>query len=198
MIAVDDHLHGSPPRVWGRCMVTCMPPSRLRFTPTRVGTIFRFSISLWRPPVHPHACGDDKVYLLPERNPVGSPPRVWGRCTGISGWLAFRRFTPTRVGTIPSAGAAARDAAVHPHACGDDTSTFGSFPIYVGSPPRVWGRSCADGARRGSLRFTPTRVGTILCRWCSPWQSAVHPHACGDDRNLLDGSRRHAGSPPRV
>ena len=115
----------------------------VRFTPTRVGTIHTLFAKQSNGAVHPHACGDDaqRGRNLP----------------------AYYRFTPTRVGTI--------------------NSTRWSQFATRGSPPRVWGRwvshngapsvptvhphACGDddiisAANRAMMRFTPTRVGTIL------------------------------------
>jgi hypothetical protein len=53
-------------------------------------------------------------------------------------------------------------ASVHPHACGDDKRHFLGGRHLGGSPPRVWGRSLGDFLEDHCIRFTPTRVGTIL------------------------------------
>src|SRR6266851_5071119 len=90
---------GSPPRAWGRHCPALHADPRHRFTPTRVGTTFRTPPRRARPPVHPHARGDDMIDGLTSATLCGSPPRAWGRlreqfllCRGV-------RFTPTRVGT---------------------------------------------------------------------------------------------------
>ena len=109
---------------------------------------------------------------------LGSPPRVWGRLQDSDKFLACSRFTPTRVGkTIKNE----REAAA-----------------FSGSPPRMWGRRCEQGADIFSPRFTPTRVGkteafSILAR-----AMAVHPHACGEDADLIRCAPDCLGSPPRV
>ena len=83
-------------------MVETMVYSR-RFTPTRVGktltrpkdrpaypvTPTRVGKTPLRPfwaaarAVHPHACGEDIAMSKQTRHATGSPPRVWGRRSGL-------------------------------------------------------------------------------------------------------------------
>ncbi len=93
------------------------------------------------------------------------------------------------------------------------------FVSYIGSPPRVWGRSDRVPPHRFAARFTPTCVGTIMEIDSISDGFAVHPHVCGDDFHsaprcaasgrftptcvgtmLAAGRFRFsaAGSPPRV
>src|SRR5690606_13324377 len=87
---------------------------------------------------------------------------------------------------------------VHPHACGDHTSTAPAFMFVIGSPPRVWGP--LDGIDKAfvHVRFTPTRVGTTAGSGVSSCEPAVHPHACGDHGAGLLVVGLCTGSPPRV
>src|SRR6266542_1595810 len=91
--------HGSPPRVWGRPAPSQLAGDDERFTPTRVGTTFKWIGVSDLTAFHPHACGDDACKKSRKIPFCGSPPRVWGR--RLRDLLAARgdRFTPTRVGT---------------------------------------------------------------------------------------------------
>ena len=92
--------HGSPPRVWGQCPVAATPTESVRFTPTRVGTIWPPACRWYPGAVHPHACGDNRSFSTYSASYTGSPPRVWGQLRlGCLSW-SRSRFTPTRVGTI--------------------------------------------------------------------------------------------------
>ena len=71
-------LIGTPPRVWGLLVGRNSYVRLGRYTPTRVGTSASRTLTVCRPPVHPHACGDfaiitNRPYIL-----CGTPPRVWG------------------------------------------------------------------------------------------------------------------------
>jgi len=108
---------------------------------------------------------------------------------------------------------------VHPHACGENSSTGASgFPLggspprmwgkllpchqreprLHGSPPRMWGKSHKLNANHSGLRFTPTHVGKIRRGGTGRNMLLVHPHACGE--NVLWAVLRGPGdgSPPRM
>ncbi len=93
---------GSPPRAWGQCELVVRASSPLRFTPTRVGTIERQGIHHRNETVHPHARGDNISASVPITLPNGSPPRAWGQSLVLEDQHGLSRFTPTRVGTIPT------------------------------------------------------------------------------------------------
>jgi len=72
--------------------------------------------------------------------PCGSPPRVWGQLVLPAQAFQFERFTPTRVGTMPTIGSRGGTTSVHPHACGDNVVVTDPDLDEIGSPPRVWGQ----------------------------------------------------------
>ena len=169
---------GSPPRVWGQRLANNKLQRIGRFTPTRVGTTSPVDPCVRRGPVHPHACGDNDPARIARAILVGSPPRVWGQQLWWSHGLRALRFTPTRVGTT--------------------TVLLSTNLVRYGSPPRVWGQRKKDQGAHYPGRFTPTRVGTTFLVLRMTAQTAVHPHACGDN-NLPPLSRSSiTGSPPRV
>ena len=189
---------GSPPRVWGRLLLTTCNGVSMRFTPTRVGTTRILRIEFAPNPVHPHACGDDLSTRMTCPCETGSPPRVWGRHAEYITLIERRRFTPTRVGTTPHPVRTRTARPVHPHACGDDSSALPVFPVWAGSPPRVWGRPSGRVITPALCRFTPTRVGTTSEGVATGPIFTVHPHACGDDSALSRNWMGTYGSPPRV
>ena len=191
-------LSGSPPRVWGRRVLTRLCRVSHWFTPTRVGKTFCSRTCSRLSSVHPHACGEDPVVHGAAYPRAGSPPRVWGRhdlsvggtyATGspprvwgrLGDWrpdLAVWGFTPTRVGKT--------SRRPNPMRCAH------------GSPPRVWGRpgmSCLLGVM---VWFTPTRVGKTPASPRGRCVRTVHPHACGEDASGWLLRLGYPGSPPRV
>ena len=110
----------------------------------------------------------------------------------------LERFTPTCVGNAVGAVGAEAEQAVHPHVCGECTTTRAMPTNTIGSPPRVWGMRPWDGSAHELARFTPTCVGNATSTARRAARQAVHPHVCGeclghDGRDAHDG-----GSPPRV
>ena len=169
---------GSPPRAWGQ-----------RNGHQSCGANF---------PVHPHARGDNGIRVDCPIDHHGSPPRAWGQHLRPFGFRVRNRFTPTRVGTTIPGPRRTGIAAVHPHARGDNTTDFSCHWPTSGSPPRAWGqRQCARPST-GTVRFTPTRVGTTNriapCRYRHP----VHPHARGDNSASRSFFSPAVGSPPRA
>ncbi len=202
----EDHQHvprqrlwiGSPPRVWGRRQNFIVPILTKRFTPTRVGKTVYGCPALRARSVHPHACGEDACGANGGWLDFGSPPRVWGRRRRDISRVLTQRFTPTRVGKTGADAWQRWPAAVHPHACGEDSRFWHLRSCNDGSPPRVWGRRVGDRAEIETLRFTPTRVGKTSLGEQHFRASTVHPHACGEDTADPPDQQAAHGSPPRV
>ena len=189
---------GSPPRAWGQRRIHAPKSSAFRFTPTRVGTTATGSRISRTLSVHPHARGDNNYGINQVYSEYGSPPRAWGQLLML--YLPTRkpRFTPTRVGTTPASISPRAFATVHPHARGDNTSSYACTMAVFGSPPRAWGQLGRLGILGLVIRFTPTRVGTTL-RWrASSCVTAVHPHARGDNYSTDHIRVAEYGSPPRA
>jgi len=171
---------GSPPRAWGRRYALPCHPTTARFTPTCVGTANQVTVVSQGWAVHPHVRGDGARVAGHREALTGSPPRAWGRLRGSGGVVGRGRFTPTCVGTARPTSRHARsksvhphvrgdgdrheaglhERAVHPHVRGDGSSAANVGRWSTGSPPRAWGRLLWRRCRRGTIRFTPTCVGT--------------------------------------
>ena len=128
----------------------------------------------------------------------GSPPRVWGLRSLPSTGATRSRFTPTRVGTAAPKTIEFSPSTVHPHACGDCTTTVDGESAWYGSPPRVWGLLKSMTVSGTLDRFTPTRVGTAAEAGVDRHRTPVHPHACGDCQLVGPSGQPQHGSPPRV
>ena len=127
-----------------------------------------------------------------------TPPRVWGR-------HHFQRLdhggmgnTPTRVGKTTGRGRVESLGRKHPHACGEDSSTWRSRPPGPETPPRVWGRRRAHVVDDVGHGNTPTRVGKTqlarkVCR-----DRRKHTHACGEDSLNAIAQLCARETPPRV
>ena len=111
---------GSPPRTWGQQNASYMSYVLHRFTPTHVGTTGSGVARSRDRPVHPHARGDNATLGDCDVPGCGSPPRTWGQRAWRWPGRPGCRFTPTHVGTTLDAIRRHRDAAVHPHARGDN------------------------------------------------------------------------------
>ena len=90
---------GSPPRAWGRRLNRHPFALHVGFTPTCVGTATVSTGATSGTGVHPHVRGDGTRKAAPANEPLGSPPRAWGRRRGRGLGGRGVRFTPTCVGT---------------------------------------------------------------------------------------------------
>ena len=151
---------GSPPQVWGHRRDTERRQARYGFTPTSVGTSFLCRPHTPRNTVHPHKCGDISLTSVPLGNLAGSPPQVWGHHQPFRSHQGVHGFTPTSVGTSGQSLCQRSPVGVHPHKCGDITSSAASVRAGTGSPPQVWGHLYCDSQGVAETRFTPTSVGT--------------------------------------
>ncbi len=112
--------HGSPPQAWGQRSVAQIRNSRNRFTPTSVGTAAPFWRGHGTTAVHPHKRGDSRKHPIVTAVSCGSPPQAWGQPEFVLTGCRCRRFTPTSVGTAPSA--------------------YLLMYLACGSPPQAWGQ----------------------------------------------------------
>ena len=86
---------------------------------------------------------------------------------------------------------------VHPHARGDNILQRSTVFHAHGSPPRAWGQSVRSVCRTLPIRFTPTRVGTIIDAIAQIIATTVHPHARGDNGLSFGCELNHPRFTPR-
>ena len=123
---------------------------------------------------------------------------MWGTPGSGPRGLPRTRFIPTHVGNTYSLTLESSSESVHPHACGEHSTTAELVQHNAGSSPRMWGTLLAGVGPADVVRFIPTHVGnTTAGRWQrSP--GSVHPHACGEHRSDSILTVITAGSSPRM
>ncbi len=83
---LDPRTSGSPPRVWGKLLITAKNGRISRFTPTGVGKTSIILVSLAViARFTPTGVGKTLPALLDTDETCGSPPRVWGKRFGRIG-----------------------------------------------------------------------------------------------------------------
>ena len=137
-LAQGSHV-GSSPRLWGTLLDLRIGEPLFRFIPTPVGNTHPDASTETERPVHPHACGEHCVNGSVFCSLSGSSPRLWGTLS----WFAFSifpvRFIPTPVGNTRPGRQTDPSEPVHPHACGEHSSSTLSAWSSSGSSPRLWG-----------------------------------------------------------
>ena len=107
-------------------------------------------------------------------------------------------ITPACAGTTHGSASLCSSLGDHPRVCGDYSLCPWSYPILLGSPPRVRGLPCGIYTSGGVTRITPACAGTTGLRRGSRAVRRDHPRVCGD---YWGGNGTHSspsGSPPRV
>ena len=148
--------------------------------------------------VHPHGCGEHSLRGAPRTPCAGSSPRVWGTLLLLLVLWFLVRFIPTGVGNTTKRYGEISGKTVHPHGCGEHSSTVQPLPVDNGSSPRVWGTLVLVWFPGFVLRFIPTGVGNT-CGVPTPTdRKPVHPHGCGEHATVAGKAEKAAGSSPRV
>ena len=198
LIDNDGTVTGSPPRTWGKRLVTVVPIIMIGFTPTHVGKASDKRSSLPQIRVHPHARGESRRRQPDHQLRLGSPPRTWGK-RNRGGWIGGNTgFTPTHVGKARARLQPFGATAVHPHARGESPMLIDNDGTVTGSPPRTWGKRDLARVLADLPRFTPTHVGKALPPVRPGRQSGVHPHARGESQATSRFTTPAPGSPPRT
>src|SRR5439155_646865 len=154
-------------------------------TPTCVGTIPAWGVSVVSATVHPHMRGDNVYNWIAAVPALGSPPHAWGQSPARFHACALPRFTPTCVVTMCTTGLLLSLSPVHPHMRGDNRVGYRHARGIRGSPPHAWGQLARLPNLWARMRFTPTCVGTMTPLRSQSLRITVHPHMRGD--NAVNG-----------
>ena len=87
---------------------------------------------------------------------------------------------------------------VHPRACGEQPCVLYSFPLRVGSSPRLRGTVNAAMSANPIGRFIPAPAGNRAMLRSAPTRNTVHPRACGEQLILRSFKSGQIGSSPRL
>src|SRR5262249_31225404 len=108
------------------------------------------------------------------------------------------RLAPTHVGNTVIFADAPSTSAVHPHARGEYADGRRRLETERGSPPRTWGIRPVRWPRAGTIRFTPTHVGSTAQTAAGVRGRSRHPHAGGEHRRARQCIAGEDASPPRT
>ncbi len=171
---------GSSPRVRGTVVGTEVLAAVRRFIPARAGNSPAKNIGWPSIAVHPRACGEQACRRVDGSTQPGSSPRVRGTDPLPGRSRPLSRFIPARAGNSRWTAHKSRGTAVHPRACGEQSSPNRGFPASSGSSPRVRGTAVLGDDIQLAARFIPARAGNSATAEAADKGSAVHPRACGE------------------
>ena len=184
--------------MWGRRVRIRPDAETVGNTPTHVGKTLNSWIQPSRFKKHPHACGEDTRPIAVPPTSEETPPRMWGRRSGVAPASAHDGNTPTHVGKTKARDSRHKRQRKHPHACGEDFGPGGPHPPTWETPPRMWGRPIGESNSAGNERNTPTHVGKTGGAQDGRQKTKKHPHACGEDKSTKPTSAPALETPPRM
>ena len=131
---------GSPPRVRGKDAVLFYMADPVGITPACAGKS-RFQ-SRPRPVAgdHPRVCGEKNITSRTKNSELGSPPRVRGKASSITGYFGVVRITPACAGKSRFCSWLPAVEGDHPRVCGEKSGSCPCCCLRLGSPPRVRGK----------------------------------------------------------
>ncbi len=189
---------GSSPHMWGTPYFVNGTTLWSRFIPTHVGNTEALSAIPNTQPVHPHTCGEHSSFSTAPHHITGSSPHMWGTPDGRSKEHHGCRFIPTHVGNTIRTRWPRRWCTVHPHTCGEHSSAAAWTCAVYGSSPHMWGTLYLSLFWLMLKRFIPTHVGNTPSHQHPVSLRPVHPHTCGEHRNLMRAGTCSSGSSPHM
>ncbi len=120
-VEIPKGFSGSSPQVWGTQSATVSAADFSRFIPTGVGNAYPAGHYRNYKTVHPHRCGERRLFLPVPHPRNGSSPQVWGTLSAQIAFAVRGRFIPTGVGNARGRKGQNVGRSVHPHRCGERT-----------------------------------------------------------------------------
>ena len=177
----------------------------LRFIPARAGNRPEGQPRWKRCTVHPRACGEQKRTFWFGGATPGSSPRVRGTGPRLIGRAAPIRFIPARAGNRVGLRIALMLLAVHPRACGEQTSRsrcpdqeLRFIPARAGNRYRQHQLFAVDAlAPRGLFVYLDSWPPNQPCPHCTPVAPVVGNGGNGTEVLLTDRIAAPGGGRPR-
>ena len=130
---------GSSPRVRGTEWSRHRRSGQDRFIPACAGNSVKNRVHIYRCPVHPRVCGEQKATCSAILTVTGSSPRVRGTDFGVNDIGIFARFIPACAGNRHLLKNLPQKLPVHPRVCGEQLKRPARWMDRRGSSPRVRG-----------------------------------------------------------
>ena len=129
---------------------------------------------------------------------IGSPPRLRGKPDLVKIGVAHDGLTPAPAGKTVRHDELTCIARAHPRACGENELSWLNPAHSAGSPPRLRGKPRTAALEQGRGGLTPAPAGKTAVGARQKDLARAHPRACGENSGTPRGSRKIAGSPPRL
>ena len=147
---------------------------------------------------HPRVCGEKHSFSRPNREPLGSPPRVRGKVLFQAVQNPVIGITPACAGKRSQNHLKTTFVKDHPRVCGEKLQNLQSRKKKQGSPPRVRGKAYLVAFPIGAPRITPACAGKSPAGFLRRRSTRDHPRVCGEKSVSRPACPSVKGSPPRV
>ena len=134
---------GSPPRMRGKPVPSVCVAILSRITPADAGKTESTMQTHRRRKDHPRGCGENCSSWFFGFSFPGSPPRMRGKQSVATSFVAFQRITPADAGKTGRFAHFRYWTRDHPRGCGENNTAGHKKPAGTGSPPRMRGKPCA-------------------------------------------------------
>ncbi len=189
---------GSSPRMRGTGQHAGREGVERRFIPAHAGNRNCAQSPAVMSPVHPRACGEQGFSMAMSGALAGSSPRMRGTAAPPCDWPPCTRFIPAHAGNRLSHHAKPRLPPVHPRACGEQQGQVSLAIFHGGSSPRMRGTGSGRFSSSDPNRFIPAHAGNRAQVAASSRHQPVHPRACGEQIQDIQGNAIFGGSSPRM
>ena len=157
----SDH-SGPSPRTWGELQGNGAISDRCRTISTHLGRI-QSSLGQTRcRSDHPHTCGENNMAFRSSGLATGPSPRVWGKRSPLGSCGRVLRTIPTPVARTELGREEGTNTSDHPHARGENDSSFCCQESKLGPSSRPWGERGIPILVSPALRTILTPVGRTL------------------------------------
>ena len=129
---------------------------------------------------------------------AGSPPRMRGKPSCVSGVGTISGITPADAGKTADLQGLVDGLTDHPRGCGENPGDVELVSVPDGSPPQVRGKLSPTVGSTLCHWITPAGAGKTLSVLLTPSAFQDHPRRCGENSLNSSSCRSRSGSPPQV
>ena len=143
---------------------------------TRLNGVFLIGLKSY-----PRRCGENAVGFFPGAAARGSSPQVRGKRFGGGGVWWWWRLIPAGAGKTAAGSTVISRYPAHPRRCGENRTTFTTWPPHAGSSPQVRGKLGNPSRALSDIRLIPAGAGKTTHLWRLVVTIPAHPRRCGEN-----------------
>ena len=145
---------------------------------------------------HPRLCGEKRRSMFQPPSPLGSPPPMRGKGSGVKYSASAARITPAYAGKSFDHSVSFSSVWDHPRLCGEKLTGKMLEASLIGSPPPMRGKVVFRAFPCRHFRITPAYAGKSSRYGLFCAENKDHPRLCGEKHNARTNRTGHVGSPP--